>query len=209
MTQPDVVGEKSHVASTLIDRNIDLARDLGPARGLPAHHVSELLWSHGFGFGALIGEKRDELGRCQDLVDLRVQRMNDIRRHPGRADDAPPRFRIGARCPAFRERGHVGQQRCSPAARHRKRLDLAASDELERLRNAGYVHVDMAAGEIVECRCAALVGNMREFHACGQRDQFGRNLVDAAKTGRGVGDLARLAFGQGKQLAGGLHRQLV
>ena len=64
LTKPDVVGEESHVALTLIDRNIDLARDLGPARDLPADHVSELLGSHGLGFGALIGEKRDELGRC-------------------------------------------------------------------------------------------------------------------------------------------------
>src|ERR1044071_6809059 len=50
----------------LIDRKIHLARDLGPARDLPADHVAELFWRHGFRFGALMGEKRDEFGRCHD-----------------------------------------------------------------------------------------------------------------------------------------------
>ena len=37
----------------LIDRNICLVRDLDPALGFQTHQVSELLRSHGFGFGAL------------------------------------------------------------------------------------------------------------------------------------------------------------
>src|SRR5262245_62152426 len=82
----------------LIDRKIGLVRDLGPARGLPTHHVSELLWRHGFGFGTLICEKRGEFGRGQHLVDLRVERLDDICRHPGRSRDAPPRLEVGARC---------------------------------------------------------------------------------------------------------------
>jgi hypothetical protein len=38
----------------LIDRNIRLARDLDPALRFRTHQVSELLRSHGFGFGALV-----------------------------------------------------------------------------------------------------------------------------------------------------------
>ena len=66
----------------------------------------------------------------------------------------------------------------------------------------------MAADEIVERRRAALVGNVRELHSLRKCDQLGRNLIDAAETGRGVGDLARPAPGQSEQLPGRLHREL-
>src|ERR1700759_742586 len=70
-----------------IDRNVSLARDLGPALGLCAHHVCELLWRHGFGFGALIVEERNEFGRGQHLADLRVERVDNICRQPGGCGD--------------------------------------------------------------------------------------------------------------------------
>src|SRR5215207_4000203 len=46
----------------LIDRNIRLARDPGPARGLRPHHLAELLRRHGLRLGALIGKERGEFG---------------------------------------------------------------------------------------------------------------------------------------------------
>lgn len=63
-TECDAIATAWPVCSVapLIDGNIGLARDLGPALGFQAHHVSELLRSHGFGFGAFIGEKPAELG---------------------------------------------------------------------------------------------------------------------------------------------------
>ena len=51
---------------------------------------AELLRRHGFGFGALVGENRDEFGRGQHLADLGIERINDIRRYSGRPDNAPP-----------------------------------------------------------------------------------------------------------------------
>src|SRR5262245_19474603 len=77
-TKLDCFASLAMTVEMLIYRDICLVRDLGPARGLPAHHVAELLWSHGFGFRALIGEKRSEFGRGQHLVDLRVERIDDI-----------------------------------------------------------------------------------------------------------------------------------
>jgi hypothetical protein len=56
----NVVAEKCLIAPNaltalaLIHRNIGLVRDLDPALRFQTHQVSELLRSHGFGFGALI-----------------------------------------------------------------------------------------------------------------------------------------------------------
>src|SRR2546430_16604942 len=97
---------------------------------------------------------------------------------------------IDARFPRLLQGRHVRQKRYSLGARYREGLDLAASDELQRLRNTRYKDIDMATDEIVERRRPALVGNMHQLHARRIRDPLGRNLIDAAKAGRGVGDLA-------------------
>src|SRR6202451_3944824 len=128
----------------LIDRDIRLARDLGPAFGFHAHQLAELLRGHGCGFGALIGERRDEFGRGQHLADLGVERVDDIGRHPGRADDAPPGREVETGEARLVQRRHIGQQRRALDAGHRQRVGLAGLRELQYLRQAGYVDVDMA-----------------------------------------------------------------
>lgn len=62
----DMDGDRRFKASGsrawLIDRNICFVGDLDPALGFQPHQVSELLRRHGFGFGALVGEKPAEFG---------------------------------------------------------------------------------------------------------------------------------------------------
>ena len=184
-------------------------RDLDPALGFQTHHVAELLRRHGVGFGALIVEKLGELRRGQHFADLALSALTTSAGMPAGPTMPHQDHRSKPAIPASSRVGTSGRQRRSPGARHRKRPCLAAPGKLQHLRKARDVDVDMAADEIVERRRAALVGNVRELHARRQRDQFGRNLIDAAETCRGVGDLAGLAPGEREHVAGGFHGELV
>src|SRR3974390_516961 len=86
---------------------------------------------------------------------------------------------------------HVRQDRRSFEACHRQGLRLAGMGHLEHLRPARHVDMDVAAEEIVERRRAASIRDMNEFYASRKRDQLGRNLIDAARTGCRVGAVTR------------------
>ena len=71
------------------------------------------------------------------------------------------------------------------------------------------VWIFMAADKVVQRGRSTFIRNVRELHACRQRDQLGRDLIDAAEASRGIGDLARLAAGKREHVAGGFRRDLV
>ena len=124
-----------------------------------------------------------DLGRGHDLLQRRLELVDDGLRRAADRRDARPAQRLEAREAALGDRRQVRVQRVALQAGDGQRAQLAGLDVRQRRGDVVEHHVDLASQQILVGRCAAAVGHVLRLAAHGgvERCQRGLGLHRAAE----------------------------
>ena len=186
-----------HAQSSLMPRFLD---DFGVALVLGVVKGGELRLCHRRHLGADGIQARLGVGQRQQLGDFGLHpilyRLGRRRGHV----DAVPGAHLDALDSRLGHRRHLRQLRAALVRRDGDRAHLAALDVRQHRGHGVEAHLHLAAHQIDQRRRTAAVGNVGDEGAGRFLEQFGRDVLRAARAAGGVVQFAGLLPGQLDQL---------
>src|SRR5437870_4784891 len=177
-----------------------LLHDPAPALDVRLDDRAKLLGRAACRGHAVGGQQVAHVLRLQHLVGFAVEAIHDRARHALGGHQAVPEHDLVTRHSRLGDGGKVRQRRDASRGGDGQAAQAAGLDELKRGRDAAENQLRAARDRVVQRRAGALVRDVDDLDLGHVEEQLARQVRDAARAGRRVRQLVRLAPRQLDQL---------